>query len=105
MAGITQEQLESCLSYARIDEDDQELVTSLMELAIEYLAGAGIPEPETWGKRYAFAVNALTLHYYDHRDDQDAQTAHPPALRVLINQLKLDALTEAAAAPAGEPEP
>lgn len=100
MAAITQERLASCRRYARLDECDDETIIELMELAVEYLSGAGIPEPDAWGARYKTVVNALTLHYYDHRDDQDAQTAHPPALRVLINQLKTEAEVDAAIAAA-----
>ena len=102
---VTQDRLAACKRYARIDECDDETVLDLMDMAIEYLAGAGIPEPIEWGKRYALAVNAMTLHYYDHRDDQDAQAAHPQALRVLINQLKLEALVGAVAAASGGSEP
>ena len=105
MKAITQDRLEACRRYARIDECDDDTVLELMGMAVEYLNGAGIPEPGEWSKRYALAINALTLHYYDHRDDLSAATAHPAALRVIINQLKLEAAVEAAAAVSEETAP
>jgi len=102
MAAITPGRLKACLDYARIDESDDSVVRSLIEAAVDYLSGAGIPEPENWCGRYELAVKALTLHYYDHRDDTEAQTAIPLSLRSLINQLKFEAAVAAAAGEASE---
>ena len=74
-------------------EDD--LVTDLMETAVEYLDTAGVTE--SWNRRYSLAVQSLTLHWYDHRDDVGADKAMPLGLRALINQLKAESFVDAAA--------
>lgn len=102
MVAITQDRLESCRRYAKLDECDDETIIELMGMAVEYLEGAGVSEPPEWSSRYSLAVNALTLHYYDHRDDIDAQSAHPQALRAVINQLKMDAVVATAVGEASE---
>lgn len=94
---ITQERLTACKNYMRVDFDEEDaLIVTLMESAVEYLAAAGVPEPASWGGRYAQSVWALTLHSYDHRDDISAQVPLPPALRLLITQCKLQAESAAA---------
>lgn len=81
--------LEACKSYMRVDgDDDNALITSFMAAAKEYLANAGIIEPETPSPLYTLAVHSLTLHYYDHRDAVGGEAPLPLGLRPIINQLK-----------------
>ena len=81
--------LEACKTYMRVDgDDDNELITGLMAAAKEYLAGAGIAEPEADSPLYTLAVHSLTLHYYDHRDAVGGEAPLPTGLRPIINQLK-----------------
>jgi len=81
--------LEACKTYMRVDgDDDNELITGLMAAAKEYLAGAGIVEPEADVPLYTLAVHSLTLHYYDHRDAVGGEAPLPTGLRPIINQLK-----------------
>lgn len=82
--------LRACLDYMRVDEDeDGRIEYEFMPAAREYLASAGIPEPEEPSALYTLAVHALTLHYYDHRDAVGEEAPFPTGLRPIINQLKL----------------
>ena len=59
---ITQERLTACKNYMRVDFDEEDaLIVTLMESAVEYLTAAGVPEPASWGGRYAQSVSALRL--------------------------------------------
>ena len=81
--------LEACKNFMRVDgDDDDALITGLMQAAKEYLDGAGIPEPAEATPLYTMAVHSLTLHYYDHRDAVGEEAAFPTGLRPVINQLK-----------------
>lgn len=81
--------LRACLDYMRVDEDeDGRIEHEFMPAAKEYLASAGITEPEQPSTLYTLAVHALTLHYYDHRDAVGEEAPFPTGLRPIINQLK-----------------
>lgn len=83
----TDSQLALCKAYGRIDGDD-EVVRICCDAAIEYLHVAGAVGPP-FSRLYDLALCALTLHYYDHRDDVAAQQAIPVGTQNIINQLKL----------------
>ena len=82
----------NCRAFMKLDNYvDQGLVLQLMEAAVEYLNGAGIPAPANLDEApalYSLALNSLTLHYYDHRDATEAAVPIPLGLRLIINQLK-----------------
>jgi len=81
--------LRACLDYMHVDEDvDGRIEHEFMPAAKAYLAGAGIPEPETPSPLYDMAFHALCLHYYDHRDAVAEEAPFPTGLRPIINQLK-----------------
>lgn len=82
--------LEACKQYMRVDgDDDDALITRLMNAAKAYLRNAGIEEPENEDSSlYTTAVHSLTLHYYDHRDAVGEEQSFPTGLRPIINQLK-----------------
>lgn len=84
--------LDACKQYMRVEQDcgeaEDALILDLMDAAREYLAGAGIPEPEEPVKLYDLALHSLTLHYYDHRDAVGGEAPLPTGLRPIINQLK-----------------
>ena len=83
-------QLDVCKSYMRVDgNDDDALITSLMEAAVAYLHQAGIDRPEENPAQYDMAVWSLTLHYYDHRDSVGSEAPLPIGLRPILTQLKL----------------
>lgn len=81
--------------YCRIDGDaEDDLLQTLIEAAKSYLAGAGIADPAADDQRYALAVKALVLHYYDYRGLTESPAPSAiPGIRNLIIQLKLDAET------------
>ncbi len=87
-------------SYCRIDWDSEdELLTSLVEVAKEYLDGAGVPEPEADNPMYALAVKAMVLELYDHRGQTDSEAGRAslsaiPGMSNIIVQLKLRAEAE-----------
>lgn len=94
--------LEAVKAYMRFDEltegltpdetaAQEALIGALAAGAAEYLEAAGIPEPEGTSERYDLCVKALTLHWYDHRDDVGSEAALPLGVRPVITQLKLEA--------------
>lgn len=82
--------LQACKNYMRVDgNDDDTLISSLMDAAKAYLRNAGIEEPDDGDSSlYITAVYSLTLHYYDHRDAVGEEKSFPTGLRPIINQLK-----------------
>lgn len=89
-----EEEFAAAIRYARLEdviaEDASEASTAreCFAAAKEYLAGAGIVSESDTAARYRLCVNALTLHFYDHRDAIGDPEALPKSLRTLINQLK-----------------
>ena len=83
-------------SYCRIDWDSEdELLTSLVEAAKDYLDGAGVPEPEADNPMYALAVKAMVLEMYDHRGQTESSSLSAiPGMSNIIVQLKLRAEAE-----------
>lgn len=88
--------LAGLLAYCRLDDPEPEQL-AVLELcrraAGAYLNQAGVrPPPEGSARRaqYDLCLWALTLDSYDQRGGQQDQPLKPnPALRQLINQLKL----------------
>ena len=79
-------------AYMHVEDEDDGLLCSLYEAAAAYLRGAGISEPPAQSPLYELATFGLTLGYYDElrRTDQDGpRVEENPALRRIINQLKL----------------
>lgn len=86
---FTPEQVAACKLYMRIDGDSDDVtIEAMMAAAAEYLANAGITEPEGGSALYTLALQSLTLHYYDHRDSVGTEAPMPTGLRPVINQLK-----------------
>ena len=91
---ITENDLCACKEYMRVDFDDEDLlITSLMTSAVDYLA---LAQNQTLDPLERLAVNALTLHWYDHRDSVGTETAFPTGLRPIINQIKANQTIAAA---------
>ena len=87
--------LASVKDYCRIDWDSEDdLLTGLMAVAMEYLDGAGVPEPEADNPMYALAVKAMVLELYDHRGQTEStELSAIPGMSNIITQLKLRAET------------
>lgn len=85
------------LAFCRLDElspEEEELLGTLYDAAVGYMAQAGIGEPpEDTPRRaqYDLCVNYLVLDSWDRRDVSITGTivADNPAFRRLLNQLKL----------------
>ncbi len=85
------------MAYCRIDEleaGEEDLLEGLYLSAVNYMANAGIGEPQEGTPRraqYDLCVNYLVLDGYDRRDVSITSTVvtDNPAFRRMINQLKL----------------
>lgn len=90
--------LERLYAYMRLEpQEDLATVELCYDAARAYLKtggvidpldslpeGAALPRPG----QYDLAVNALALHFYDHRDDVGGEAPFSAGLRAIINQLK-----------------
>lgn len=88
------EELSQVKGYMRVDTNEEDaLISALLASAKEYLANAGITEPEGPSALYQLAVWGLTLHYYDSREAaaDGAKAEMPLGLRTILTQLKLSA--------------
>ena len=92
--------MEAVKAYMRFDElvdgleaqevpQQENIIEGLRSAAVEYLRGAGIPEPEGESELYDLVVKALTLHWFDHRDDVNGEAPVPLGVRPVLNQLKV----------------
>lgn len=94
---VSADLMRRCLKYMKAEEieddpDEFALVQALMTSAIEYLDAAGVKRLDKTAARYDLLVCAMTLHMYDHRDDDKTEAIYPLNLRKMINQLKADSL-------------
>ena len=88
------EEFTAAIRYAKLqdviaeDAGEEAVARECFNAAKEYLGGAGIVSESDTAARYRLCVNALTLHFYDHRDAIGDPEALPKSLRTLITQLK-----------------
>lgn len=86
-----EERLAACKKYMKVDyPDDDELICGFMDMADEYLAGAGCVR-EASPAMYDIICYAMTLNLYDGRasDAQQAAESVPKIARQFLTQLKL----------------
>lgn len=87
--------LQAAREYMRLPEDAEPMTVELFfNAAIAYLHAAGVCDPKAAddaapADAYELAVYAICLHYYDHRDDMEADRSLPVSLQSLVTQLKL----------------
>lgn len=96
---LTEERKASLLAYCKLTElkEDPEvelLIPIFYDAAVDYLADAGVAEPEegtTRRGKYDLCVNYMVLDAWDRRDTMMTGTvaSENPAFRRLVNQLKL----------------
>lgn len=96
---LTEERKVSLLAYCKLtdlaeDPEVQILIPEFYAAAVDYLADAGVSEPEEGTARrakYDLCVNHMVLDAWDRRDTTITGTivSENPAFRRLINQLKL----------------
>ena len=85
------EKLAQLMGYMKLDPADvQEQATVLRCHAAAYaFLMAGRSVPEEYAALADLALDSLTLHYYDHRDDTDPNAAPlPVGLLPIVSQLK-----------------
>ncbi len=90
-AALAEERLAACKKYMKVDyPDDDELICGFMDMADEYLAGAGCVR-EASPAMYDIICYAMTLNLYDGRasDAQQAAESVPKIARQFLTQLKL----------------
>lgn len=90
-AVLAEERLAACKKYMKVDyPDDDELICGFMDMADEYLAGAGCVR-EVSPSMYDIICYAMTLNMYDGRasDAQQAAESVPKIARQFLTQLKL----------------
>ena len=90
-AALAEERLAACKQYMKVDyPDDDELICGFMDMADEYLAGAGCVR-EASPSMYDIICYAMTLNLYDGRasDAQQAAESVPKIARQFLTQLKL----------------
>lgn len=84
------------MAYCRLDvltADEEVLLQTLYDAAVEYMAQAGVSEPEPKTARraqYDLCINAMVLHDWDSRGAFAVGTSvsDNPAFRRMLNQLK-----------------
>ena len=96
---LAKKRRETLLAYCHLTElkNDPEvkvLIQALYDAAVEYMANAGVSQPEEGTPRaaqYDLCVNYLVLDAWERRETSMVATvvADNPAFRRLINQLKL----------------
>ena len=92
-------ELAAVKQYMRIDgTEDDAIIASLYQAAALYLTNAGVSRPAKDAELYDLALWSLTLYYYDHRDAVGSESGIPNGLRPILNQLKLVAAADHAAA-------
>lgn len=90
-AALAEKRLAACKKYMKVDyPDDDELICGFMDMADEYLAGAGCVR-EASPSMYDIICYAMTLNLYDGRasDAQQAAESVPKIARQFLTQLKL----------------
>ena len=84
--------IEFVRAYGKLEEDPDELVQALIDMAEDYLAGAGVTPERAKPSLYNFAVSGIALHFRENRVavDQTSPKDFEPGVRWVINQLKRD---------------
>lgn len=67
--------------------EDDVIVMSFYDAAIEYLKGAGVQQQD--GELYKLAIKMLVSHWFDNRGVNGETTEIPFGLTPIINQLQL----------------
>lgn len=93
--GVSADRLAAAKAYLRVEgSEDDGLILDLCRAGMEYLANAGISEPEPGSGReaqYQLVLSALVLSNYDLRDPVITGTivSQNPVFRQMLTQLKL----------------
>lgn len=82
--------LDEVKGYIRSEDEDDALVTTLIEAAEEYLSGAGCEPGVAPESLYKLAVKGIVLHWYENRNstEKESPSDFEGGIRLVINQLK-----------------
>lgn len=88
-SSISSDALADCKRYMRVDgTEDDAVILSLMGGAAMYLGRCGVLPGDAPDVLYNLALWALTLHWYDHRDDVGNEASVPKNVQNVIEQCK-----------------
>lgn len=84
--------LEFVVSYGKLEEESEEVISTLIAAAEDYLVGAGITSEYASAALYNIAVAGIVSHWHENRAavDQSSPKDFEPGIRLAINQLKRD---------------
>lgn len=82
--GFLDEMLKSCKQYLNIDfSDDNELISNLIVMSVEYLLNAGVKYQE-YSILYKQLISLLVFNFYEKRDNEKMNIF----ISNMINQLR-----------------
>lgn len=82
--------MEFVVSYGKLEEESEDVVSALINAAEEYLAGAGVTPELASASLYNIAVAGIVSHWHENRAavDKSSPDDFEPGIRLVINQLK-----------------
>lgn len=82
--------MEFVVSYGKLEEESEDVVTALVDAAEDYLAGAGVTPELAAASLYNLAVAGIVTHWHENRAavDKTSPDDFEPGVRLVINQLK-----------------
>lgn len=82
--------MEFVVSYGKLEEESEDVVSALIDAAEDYLAGAGVTPELAAASLYNLAVAGIVSHWHENRAavDQSSPNDFEPGIRLIINQLK-----------------
>lgn len=84
--------LDFVVSYGKLEEESEDIVSGLIDAAEAYLTGAGVTPEHASAALYNIAVAGIVTHWHENRAavDQSSPKDFDPGIRLAINQLKRD---------------
>lgn len=82
--------MEFVVSYGKLEEESESVVSTLIAAAEDYLAGAGVTPELAAASLYNLAVAGIVTHWHENRAavDKTSPEDFEPGIRLIINQLK-----------------
>lgn len=82
--------MELVVSYGKLEEESEDVVSALIDSAEAYLADAGVTPELAAASLYNLAVAGIVTHWHENRAavDKTSPDDFDPGVRLVINQLK-----------------
>ena len=82
--------MEFVVSYGKLEDESEPVISGLIAAAEEYLAGSGITPELASTSLYNLAVAGIVTHWHENRAaiDKSSPDDFEPGIRLVINQLK-----------------